>query len=161
MEELSCVLQYMLCQFPMSVQRIAETAPQTAIYHLLCTTLEHLRDTSRCLPTYNAYGIQCSIIIFRPHRAGRHVRGWAHGLGTRLHHLLCSTWTLVHIVYSRNHRALWPLYLQPWQSGAELTNGPSRLNLKTLSSTLCISYVLWYVYSEIVPLTLFSPSVVR
>lgn len=41
-EEVSGVLQHSLCQLPMSVERVAEGAPQTAVDHLVHTASKHL-----------------------------------------------------------------------------------------------------------------------
>ena len=42
MEDIPSVLRYTLGQLPVSIERIAEAAPDTAIYHLLHAALEHL-----------------------------------------------------------------------------------------------------------------------
>jgi len=41
-EEVSGVLQHSLCQLPVSVERVAEGAPQTAVDNLMHTASKHL-----------------------------------------------------------------------------------------------------------------------
>ena len=45
-EEVSGVLQHSLCQLPVSVERVAEGAPQTAVDHLVHTASKHLYTRS-------------------------------------------------------------------------------------------------------------------
>ena len=42
MEEVPSVLQYSLCQLPVSVQRVAEGPSEIAVDHLMHTAFKHL-----------------------------------------------------------------------------------------------------------------------